>query len=310
MVYPADEETFDERVSPEFIRDDHSNLIQAFLKRLQDFLGYGGRVHDKFGLVYPVGGWIGYGGLTAPNGWLLCDGKAYDYTDSDYSDLYAVIGIKYGSPWVDYFNVPDFRGCFCRGYSKIASVNFDPADVNTTTDRITLSGQTFHRTCFPVRFTTSDVLPAPLAINTTYFLYIAPNDEVLICTNRDNALAATKIILTTQGTGTHTIHPYIEEDKDTRVKLTSNSGDQEDLGSYQEDAFQKHYHKVLDFEAYVIYRSDWNARSTWSGPRSYSDWYENAFNAKDIYTDGSFPEPKETIETRPRNVNVNYIIKR
>ena len=55
MVYPADEETFDERVSPEFIKDDHLNLVQSFLKRLQDFLGYGGRLHDKTGLVMPVG---------------------------------------------------------------------------------------------------------------------------------------------------------------------------------------------------------------------------------------------------------------
>ena len=32
MTFPTDEEIFDERVSPENVRDDHLNLIQAFLK--------------------------------------------------------------------------------------------------------------------------------------------------------------------------------------------------------------------------------------------------------------------------------------
>jgi len=291
-MYPTDEETFNERVSPEFIKDDHLNDIQAFLKRLQDFLGYGGRLHDKFGLVLPTGSWVGFGGLTAPDGWLLCDGKAYDYTHSDYADLYAVIGGKYGTPWVDYFNVPDFRGYFFRGYSKIPSVNFVPADVNVGQNRITLSGQTFHRTCFPVRFTTADTLPAPLAINTTYFLYIHPADDVYICASRPDSLTATFIVLTTQGVGTHTIHPYIEEDKDTRVRLTCNSGSQEDLGSYQEDEFKTHRHETFNdankVNAGVNFRSIRHITGNDDSPTSYVGG----------------------VETRPRNVNVNYIIKR
>jgi len=309
-MYPTDEETFDERVSPEFMRDDHLNDIQALLKRLQDFLGYGGRLHDKFGLVLPAGSWVGFGGLTAPDGWLLCNGKPYDYTDSDYSDLYAVIGAKYGSPWVDYFNVPDFRGYFIRGYSKIPSVNFVPADVDVGTNRIALTGQEFYRSKFPVRFTTADTLPAPLAINTTYYLEFVSSltpQSVSVRADRD---AGGVIDITTQGVGTHTIHPYVEEDKDDRLRLSTNANVGEELGTYQEDAFQKHYHKVSDVNPYYPYSHTNMGVGASAVVRPAPSWLVGRYNAKDVYTDGSFPAPRETIETRPRNVNVNYIIKR
>lgn len=43
----------------------------------------------------PVGAIIPYGGSTAPTGWLLCNGAAVSRIT--YSDLFAVIGTKYGA---------------------------------------------------------------------------------------------------------------------------------------------------------------------------------------------------------------------
>lgn len=62
----------------------------------------------------PVGTINAYGGATAPDGWLLCQGQAISRTD--YADLFDVIGTEFGSgDGSTTFNVPDFRGEFLRG---------------------------------------------------------------------------------------------------------------------------------------------------------------------------------------------------
>ena len=60
-----------------------------------------------------------YGGVSAPGGWLLCDGTAYSRTT--YAGLFAAIGTAFGSgDGVTTFNVPDFRGRFLRGVDGAA----------------------------------------------------------------------------------------------------------------------------------------------------------------------------------------------
>lgn len=54
----------------------------------------------------PIGAIVPYGGNTAPSGFLICDGSAVSRTT--YSDLYAVIGTKYGpGDGSTTFNLPD-----------------------------------------------------------------------------------------------------------------------------------------------------------------------------------------------------------
>ncbi len=68
-----------------------------------------GRYYEKRGessvLLLPVGSMIGYAGTTAPGGYLLCDGAEVDR--NAYSDLFAVIGTRYGAGDASTtFNVP------------------------------------------------------------------------------------------------------------------------------------------------------------------------------------------------------------
>lgn len=52
---------------------------------------------------------------TAPDGWLVCDGRALSRTT--YSALFNIIGITFGSgDGSTTFNIPDLRGEFIRGY--------------------------------------------------------------------------------------------------------------------------------------------------------------------------------------------------
>jgi len=216
VVYPTDEETFDVRATPEWIREGHLNAVQQFLKRIQDFIGYGGRLHDEKGLVNPVGIISPYSGDSAPSGWLLCDGQLYNGAHADYADLYAIIGQKYGAGASDYFHVPDLRGVFIRGLSKVADHDFVADKVWIATDEINLISYPHHRTGFPIRLTTTDTLPAPFLINTTYYIIRVDSNVVMLATSRANAFAGTQINITTTGAGTQTVHSYLEEDEERK----------------------------------------------------------------------------------------------
>ena len=62
----------------------------------------------------PIGTINAYGGTTAPEGWLLCQGQALSRIE--YKDLFAVIGTNFGSgDGSTTFNLPDLRGEFLRG---------------------------------------------------------------------------------------------------------------------------------------------------------------------------------------------------
>jgi microcystin-dependent protein len=62
--------------------------------------------------LIPSGTIMAYGGVTAPAGWLFCNGFSYDL--NQYNDLYNAIGTRYGGSGLE-FNVPDLRNRVPRG---------------------------------------------------------------------------------------------------------------------------------------------------------------------------------------------------
>jgi hypothetical protein len=61
------------------------------------------------GGLFPAGMLVAYGGITAPGGWLFCDGSAVSRTT--FAALFAAIGGLYGvGDGATTFNVPDLRG--------------------------------------------------------------------------------------------------------------------------------------------------------------------------------------------------------
>jgi hypothetical protein len=63
--------------------------------------------------LVPPGTIVAYGGTTAPQGWLMCNGASYAQTA--YPKLYIAIGTAYGNFGGANFLVPDLRGKFLRG---------------------------------------------------------------------------------------------------------------------------------------------------------------------------------------------------
>ena len=120
---------FNTAINPDFIsgkiqvatvNDDDSILINrpsVGLRRItvEDFL-------SKRGIV-PVGAIMPFGGATAPNGYVLCDGSEYLLTE--YPELFAIIGYRYKAIGLllgeATFAVPDLRGRFPLGADNMFS---------------------------------------------------------------------------------------------------------------------------------------------------------------------------------------------
>lgn len=87
---------------------------------------------------------------------------------------------------------------------------FVDADVNTGTETITIAGHGFS-TGYKVQLSTTGVLPAPLAIQTDYWIINVSANTFRLASSYENALAGTAINITSAaGGGTHTITRWID----------------------------------------------------------------------------------------------------
>jgi len=119
------------------------------------------------------------------------------------------IGQSYNA---DFYNIRNLDIYPVPGSARIAkkttAMSF-PANVtftaDTTTEELTLSSARDWVTGTPVTFTTTNTLPAPLAISTTYYLIFVDSLTYKLATSWANAKAGTEIDITTTGTGTHTL---------------------------------------------------------------------------------------------------------
>jgi len=86
---------------------------------------------DEARATFPVGAIMSWPTEFPPYGWLECAGAAI--SRNDYSNLFGILGVIYGNgDGSTTFNLPDFRGCFFRGWDHGAGVDPDAA---TRTDR-------------------------------------------------------------------------------------------------------------------------------------------------------------------------------
>lgn len=86
----------------------------------------------------PAGSLIDFAGASAPSGWVLCDGSAYNsVSDTSFADLYGVIANVYGGSDGTDFQVPDFRGRVTIGRDNLGGSS---ANVITHANADTLGG--------------------------------------------------------------------------------------------------------------------------------------------------------------------------
>tara|TARA_B110000467_G_scaffold25839_1_gene23227 strand:+ start:1604 stop:2266 length:663 start_codon:yes stop_codon:yes gene_type:complete len=74
-------------------------------------VGSGASLTDLPGASIPSGAMMDFAGAAAPDGWVFCDGTAYDcVNDTSFAELFSVISVLYGGSSGANFQVPDFRG--------------------------------------------------------------------------------------------------------------------------------------------------------------------------------------------------------
>ena len=82
--------------------------------------------------IIPVGTVFSFAGTTAPEGWIMCDGRSLNR--NDYPELFAVLGYSHGGNLTSTFNLPDYRGRFLRGSDNMGTsqgaANRDPDSSN------------------------------------------------------------------------------------------------------------------------------------------------------------------------------------
>jgi microcystin-dependent protein len=113
-----------------YLRRDNSGGSQLYQKTTGIHVNTGWTAFAGAVVTTPTGALLQYGAVTAPIGWLLCDGSAV--SRSTYADLYNAIGTTFGlGDGSTTFNVPDMRGrvpvgyAAAGGHSDVSALNND-----------------------------------------------------------------------------------------------------------------------------------------------------------------------------------------
>lgn len=196
---------------------------------------------------FPVGFMGGYGGTTAPTGWVICDGgtignaasNATNRANSDTQSLFEFIwdstssdpewAILYDSAGnsvsrgtsasADFasnhaISLPQAPGR-AWGIKGQASISKTVTNVDTATDQLTIDSTGLFAFGIPITIASTATLPNPLVASTTYYVGIASSTEIVLYANEQDAVtgtAASRIDITTAGTGTITI-TYAQTDR-------------------------------------------------------------------------------------------------
>jgi len=111
----------------------------------------------------------------------------------------------------------------------LAASNFDPADVDTGADRITVTGHGLTQDTV-VQFTTTGGLPGGLSGGTDYYVIVVDANTLQVSASAGGAA----VTLTTQGTGEHTITPQGEA-ADNALAITVDPDNDSIWVAYHED---------------------------------------------------------------------------
>ncbi len=242
-----------------------------------------------------------YAGPTAPEGYLLCQGQAVSRTT--YSALFSVLGTSHGQgDGSTTFNLPDYRGTFLRGRVNISTVTGSgtvPVTPNNT--QATFSNHGINRTGFKIRLSSGTL--GGLAVSTDYYAIIVDNNTLAFATTLANAIAGVRITLTSASINSAVIVQYEDPDYASRTASTVGGNSAGGLGSVQDDAIQGHWH---DF-----YGNTSGGTNSYQGVAGVNNTLGTLVvsGVRSPRSDGTSGTPRTSIESRPKNSLINYIIK-
>jgi len=258
--------------------------------------------------LVPAGTIHAYGGSTPPTGYLLCDGAVLEI--SEYPALFAAIGTNFGAPNGTSFNLPDLRGQFLRGMMPNLNANgSDSASGNAVT---TVGNHPFNRTGMKVRV--SGTLVTGLAEDTDYYIVNVGPDSLGFASTPEDARTGSRITISGSAAGM-VIAQAEDPDVMTRSQMYMGGNEMNNPGSVQGDALQRITGRV--HTSYAVIRANQEGAFTGSlqsdpnGPGgTQTEFYTSSHKHGLLNFDSSFsPGARNSSETRPVNVAVQYIIK-
>jgi len=134
------------------------------------------------------------------------------------------------------FNITGQQSCDSFAVMCINDVDtpsaktFTAASVDTVTDQITITAHTFS-TGLKGQVSNPGALPTGLSASTDYFVIVIDADTIQLATSLVNALAATAINITAQGSGTNTFTPTAIAGASIKLQQSMDNLNWADLGS-------------------------------------------------------------------------------
>lgn len=179
--------------------------------------------------------------LVNGDGWVQAKGQ--DITGSKFAQFTGIT------------RLPDGRGMFLRSTIDIPSITFDPTDVDTAIDTITIPNHPY-TTGMKVSFNTTNTIPAGIVAEIVnnggygdseapyYYVIVVDQNNIRIALSRQNAINNVFVNITSQGSGVHTIKqkadPALRYDQFTNA-ISSNAGSYQGMdwkGFYQTNTGQ------------------------------------------------------------------------
>lgn len=245
---------------------------------------YADNVNNAVAQAAPPGIITAFAGINAPAGWLLCDGSAVSRTT--FAALFTTIATSYGSGnGTTTFNIPNFKGRFLRGWSNYGN-SLGTGTANAGLKQATFTGHAYKQTGVRVRLGGGAL--SGLVANTDYFVIVVDANTLAFATTRLNAVIGTRISIS--GANSALIVQWEDPDANNRQPSTVGVGAGDSLGSIEDDQFRSHVHNIQPFQ--------YNHAGV-GGPADTPQNVGTSFNT----------QPAGGLETRPTNINVNYIIK-
>lgn len=248
----------------------------------------------------PSGTILPFGGSSAPAGFLLCDGTAVSRTT--FANLFTAVGTAFGSgDGSTTFNVPDLRYNFLRGFGP-NTITTGSGSASSNNGTFTAHG--FTRTGLQVRMASGTL--SGLAVSTDYFVIVVDANTLAFATSFANAIAGTKIAIT--GSNSAVIVQNEDLGSPSRIALMSGGNSGANIGSYEFDAFQGHVHNPPNGsgggQGFTVHAPSGLGNGLAGGGDT-----SNAFlSTGSPATDSTSGTPRTGVETRPKNIYVNYII--
>lgn len=243
--------------------------------------------------VTPKGVVSPYAGITAPSGWLLCDGSSY--LRSSYTDLVSAIIVSIGTCTI-----------------SIAS----PGVVTLNTHGL-ITGDRIH-------LTTTGALPTGLSASTDYWVIYNDANTFWLATSLSNAVSGTKIATSGSQSGTHTFyrsphgiadatHFNVPDMREASPVGTGTRGigvtthDIYANGQFKDDQFEEHYHYIQNSAKTVQLGAAGVASGSLTGFVAESG--SDLLTATAAKSGALSVTPRTGTTTRGKSIGLNYIIK-